>query len=125
MSRITLQAIDFIDKQARPVFQLRFHPREHAMAATRKTRETRKLAARGGVIRAHQLAMAERDKKLEPALRKLGHLSGEMAARELELLGLGLWSHMTVNRVRARLGLSRPCYRQGGKKANEDIAQNN
>jgi hypothetical protein len=92
------------------------------MRAAPKTRETRKLAvARGGVVRAHQLAFAEHEAKLAPVLRELTHLSSEMAARELELRGYGLMSGTTVRRARMRLGIPRTRRQQAEKKAQEEI----
>jgi hypothetical protein len=42
---------------------------------------------------------------MEPALRELAHLSAEKAAAELQRLGFGWMSSITVRRARIRLGL--------------------
>jgi hypothetical protein len=51
------------------------------------------------------LAAEDRDAKVEPTLRELSHLSAEKAAAELQRLGFGWMSSITIRRARVRLGL--------------------
>jgi hypothetical protein len=64
-----------------------------------------KRGAESNAGRIHRLVAAERDAKIEPALRELTHLSAEKAAAELERRGFGWMSYITVQRARFRLGL--------------------
>ena len=99
------------------------------MRAAPKTRGTQKLAVErlSGVAHNNHLEAVERDAKMAPALRELSHLSDEKAADELERLGFGKMSHMTVLRARARLGMPRPRRRAAkrakrARMANEEAA---
>jgi hypothetical protein len=80
---------------------------------------TRKRAAdiTLGIARVAHLAAAERDAKLEPALRELADLSYEKAAAELASRGFGWVSYATVRRARQRLGISRPAPDKAARKA--------
>jgi hypothetical protein len=74
-------------------------------APPNKPRKIAKRGAESNAGRIHLLAAAERDAKMEPALRELSHLSAEKAATELQQLGFGWLSAITVRRARIRLGL--------------------
>jgi hypothetical protein len=90
-----------------------------AARAAPKTRNGKPRTERGVKFdygRLSRLAAAERDAKIEPALRELSHLSGERAAAELERRGFGRMSYITVQRARVRLGFP------SRRKVNEEIA---
>ena len=88
-----------------------------AKAARAAPGKPTKAAERSGVkSNAGRMAAAERDAKIEPALRELSHLSAEKVAVELQRRGLGSMSYVTIHRTRIRLGLP------SRRTVNEEIA---